>query len=102
MRRHRNPRPKVPKHAAPDNLTYGAVIRRLYAVAVELEALTVSAEEAAGTLPPTSSVKHRQLYARIATLAGRIADQASFTLERAEELVTLHMANLRGQTVKRS
>ncbi len=36
-----------------------------------------------------------------AMLVGRIADQARFTRERAEELVTLHMANLRGQTVKR-
>lgn len=102
MGKHRNPKTRPSKQPTPDNRVYGALVRRLYANAVELEALSVMADEAAGTLPPTSSVKRRQLYARISTLVHRIADQASSEVERVEELVSMHAANLAAQAAKRS
>lgn len=56
MTRHRNPRPKVPKRPAPDNLAT-SLIKRLYDALVELEALAITADEAVTMLPagPTTS-----------------------------------------------
>jgi hypothetical protein len=92
MSKHRNPRRKVPKRPVPDNLATSLLIRRLYDALVELEALAMTADEAVTMLPAGPTGRHKRTVARLYSLVGRTAGQASSVLELGEELVALHEA----------
>jgi hypothetical protein len=89
MKRHRRPRPKVPKHPpthniAPEILT---TISLLYDDLVEVEALAVTSDEAVTNLPVTPTGKHKRTLARLYTLVAKTSGRAQGALERGEELV---------------
>jgi hypothetical protein len=90
MRKHRNPRKKLPKRPVPDNFTLGLRIRRIYDALVEMEALAITADEAVTNLPVTPTGRNKRTIARLYSLVGRTAGQASAVLELGEELVDLH------------
>jgi hypothetical protein len=77
-------------------------IELLYSDLVEVEALAVTADEAATMLPPTPSAKHNRILARLSTLVSKTASQACAALERSEELVSLHAIHLAARAAKRS
>lgn len=86
MRSHRNPRKRLPKPPPVDNL--GLTIRLLYDDLVEIEALAITADEAATALPvPSSKGKHQRALARLFTLVQKTSGSASAALARAEELL---------------
>jgi hypothetical protein len=92
MSKHRNPRRKVPKRPAPDNFALGLRIGRVYEALVELEALAITADEAVTSLPSTPTGRHRRTLARLFSLVGSTASQATAALELGEDLVALHEA----------
>jgi hypothetical protein len=92
MRKHRNPRPKLPKRRAPDNFTLRLRIRRIYDALVELEALAIGADEAVTNLPVSTTGRHKRTIARLYSLVSSTATQASAVLEMGEDLVDLHEA----------
>ncbi len=103
MAKHRNPRPKVPKRPLPDNpdVETGVLIRLLYDDLVEVEALAVTADEAVTQLPPMPGGKYGRTLARLYTLVGKTSGRAQGALERGEELIALHAAQLVAQVTKR-
>ena len=94
MRRHRNPRKRLPKPPPVDNFDPGTTISLLYEDLVEVEALAVTADEAVMNLPPKPRGKYGRTLARLYTLVGKTSGRAQGALERGEELVTLHTAHL--------
>jgi hypothetical protein len=102
MRNHRNPRARLPKRPTPDNFDPGVLIALLYDDLVEVEALAVTADEAATNLPPRPRGKHGRTLARLYTLVGKTSGRAQGALERGEELVALHAAHLEARVPKRA
>ena len=102
MKRHRNPRGRVPKRPSPDNFDPGFLIRYLYDDLVEVEALAITADEAVTQLPVRPRGKHKRTLARLYTLVGKTSGRAQGALERGEELVALHEAHLAARAPKRS
>jgi hypothetical protein len=87
MPRHRNPRARLPKRPSPDNFDPGVLIALLYEDLVEVEALAITADECVTSLPPRPQGKYGRTLARLYTLVGKTAGQASIALERSEELL---------------
>jgi len=101
MSKHRNPRARLPKRAAPHNFDPGFLIQYLYEDLVEVEALAVTADEAVTNLPPRPQGKHGRTLARLYTLVSKTSGRAQTALERGEELVALRAAQLVAQIPKR-
>jgi hypothetical protein len=104
MKRHRNPRPRLPKRPTPDNpdAETDVLIRLLYEDLVEVEALAVTADEAVTNLPPRSRGKYGKTLARLYTLVSKTSGRAQGALERGEELVALRAAQLMARIPKRA
>jgi hypothetical protein len=81
MSKHRNPRKRLPKRPAPDNLATSLLIRRIYDALVELEALAVTADETVTMLPAGPTGRYKRTLARLYALVGRTAGRASATQE---------------------
>jgi len=101
MKRHRNPRGRVPKQPSPDNFDPGFLIRYLYDDLVEVEALAITADEAVTQLPVRPRGRYGRVLARLYTLVGKTSGRAQGALERGEELVALHEAHLATRAPKR-
>jgi hypothetical protein len=92
MRKQHKPRASKRQPAA--DFDPSVPIARLYDDLVEVEALAVTADEAATMLPPTPSAKRKRILARLTTLVSKTCSKACAALERVEELVALHAAHL--------
>ena len=90
-KRHRSPRPKVPKRPPTHNLDPEILttISLVYDGLVEIEALAVTADEAVTNLPVTPTGKHKRTLKRLYTLVGKTSERAQGVLERGEELTAL-------------
>jgi hypothetical protein len=101
MKKHRNRQARLSKQPS-HNFNPGVLIELLYSDLVEVEALAVTADEAATMLPPIPSAQHKRILARLSTLVSKTASQACAALERSEELVSLHAIHLAARAAKRS
>ena len=103
MAKHRNPRARLPKRPAPDNLDAeaGVLIQLVYDDLVEVEALAITADEAVTNLPARPRGRYGKTLARLYTLVGKTSGRAQGALERAEELVALRTARLVARVPKR-
>ncbi len=101
MKSHRNPSKRLPKPSLVDN--FGLTIRLLYDDLVEAEALAITADEAATSLPvPSLTGKHKRTLSRLFTLVRQTSGSVSAARERGEELVAQHDARVASQFTKRS
>lgn len=93
MSKHRRTKARPSKQPTQD-FDPGLLIRLLYDELVEVEALAVTADEAATNLPSSPTGKHKRTLARLFTLVAKTSGRAQGALERSEELVALHDAYL--------
>jgi len=91
--KHRRTKAKPPKRPTQD-FEPGLLIKLLYDELVEVEALAVTADEAATNLPPSPTGKHRRTLARLFILVAKTSGRPQGALERSEELVALHDAHV--------
>jgi len=103
MTKHRNPRARLPKRPAPDNLDAeaGVLIQLVYDDLVEVEALAVTADEAVTNLPARPRGRYGKTLTRLYTLVSKLSGRTQGALERAEELVALRTARLVARVPKR-
>jgi hypothetical protein len=97
MAKRRNPLAKV-SH----NFDHDILIRRLYDDLVELEALSVTADECVTMLPPNPPGRDKRTLTKLYTLVGRLASRAYDALERGEELVALRATQLVARIPKKA
>lgn len=77
-------------------------VRLLHEDVLHVEALAITADEAATMLPPRPPAEHKRLLARLTSLVSQTAGQATAALERSEDLIARLAAQLAAQPAKRS
>ena len=94
MKRHRSTQARVSNKTKSSNFEVGTALENLRAEMIEVEALARAAEEAADELPTPTTAQQRLVFGRIQTLATKTSQQASASLEYANEQVAALVAQM--------
>jgi hypothetical protein len=86
-------RKRPTRRPAPD-LDFDIALRLLHEDVLHIEALAITADEAAIMLPPRPPAEHKRILARLISLVSQTAGQATAALERSEELIARLAAQL--------
>jgi hypothetical protein len=94
MRKHHSTQVKVSNKGKISNFDAGTALENLRAEMIEVEALARAAEEAADELPSATTAQQRLVFGRIQTLVTKASQQASASLDFANEQVTALSAQM--------
>lgn len=94
MSKHHSTQVRVSNEAKISNFDAGTALENVRAEMIEVEALTRAAEEAADDLPAATTAHQRLVFGRIQTLVTKASQQASASLEFANEQVTALSAQM--------
>src|SRR5882762_8678962 len=94
MKKHRSTQTRVSNENEISNFDVGTALENLRAEMIEVEALARAAEEAADELPTPTTMQQRLVFGRIQTLATKTSQQASESLEYANQQVAALVAQM--------